>query len=401
MAEKVVAIVVAAGGGTRMGGPAPKQFLALGGRPILSWALAAAQAAACVDAIVVVCPAGWEDHTRRHCLAPFGLDKVRAVVAGGAQRQDSVAAGLEAALGLGAHWLLIHDGARPLARPELFAAVLEGARAHGAAIAGVPVVDTIKRSADGRLVQATEDRRPLWRAQTPQGFRAELLAQALQAARAAGWSFTDEAGLFERLGREVGLIMGRADNIKITTPEDLALARALLGPAAIRVGQGLDYHRLAPGRPLVLGGVRLEHELGLLGHSDADVLTHAVMDGLLAAAGLGDIGRLFPDHDPAFKDADSLALLGRVVALLAEHGWRPAQIAVTLVAQGPKIAPHAPAMAQNLARVAGLSPGQVNVAATTTEAMGAIGRGEGMSALAVVTITPLEGAAEPAPSRRR
>ncbi|MCA1990132.1 MAG: 2-C-methyl-D-erythritol 2,4-cyclodiphosphate synthase [Desulfarculus sp.] len=168
--------------------------------------------------------------------------------------------------------------------------------------------------------------------------------------------------------------------------EDLALAESLLGPRETRSGQGLDVHRLVAGRPLVLGGVKIDFELGLLGHSDADVLTHAVMDALLAAAGLGDIGRHFPDRDPAFKDADSLILLGRVRRMLAQEGWRPVSVSVTLMAQRPKIAHHAPAMAANLARVLGIAPQAVNVAATTSEGLGFTGRGEGMAALALASI---------------
>jgi 2-C-methyl-D-erythritol 2,4-cyclodiphosphate synthase len=186
--------------------------------------------------------------------------------------------------------------------------------------------------------------------------------------------------------------MGSRENLKITTPEDLALAQAILGQGrlATRTGQGVDAHKLVPGRPLILGGVRLEHELGLLGHSDADVLTHAVMDALLSAAGLGDIGRMFPDSDPAFKDADSLGLLELVTQALGGQGWRPAQVTVTLLAQRPKIAPHAPAMAANLARAMGIEAGLVNVAATTSEGLGFAGRGEGMAALATAVIAAID-----------
>ncbi|MCB2227637.1 MAG: 2-C-methyl-D-erythritol 2,4-cyclodiphosphate synthase [Desulfarculaceae bacterium] len=181
--------------------------------------------------------------------------------------------------------------------------------------------------------------------------------------------------------------MGGRDNFKVTTPEDLALARGLLGGGE-RVGQGFDAHRLEPGRRLVLGGVELEHDRGLLGHSDADVLTHAVMDALLAAAGMGDIGQMFPDSDPAFAGADSIALLGAVKERLAGAGWQPAQVSATLLAQAPKIAPHYPAMRARLAEALGLEPGLVNVAASTTEGLGFVGRGEGMAALATARIVP-------------
>jgi 2-C-methyl-D-erythritol 2,4-cyclodiphosphate synthase len=247
----------------------------------------------------------------------------------------------------------------------------------------------VKKAGLAQKVQATLDRGDLWLAQTPQAFDLELLIKAQERAKAQGLVATDEAGLMEAMGHEVRLVNGSRGNIKITTPEDLDLARAMLGGARARSGQGLDVHRLVPGRPLILGGVRLDYELGLLGHSDADVLTHAVMDALLAAAGLGDIGGLFPDSDPAFKNADSLELLGRVRERLAREGWAPAQVSVTLMAQRPKIAPHAPAMRRNLARALGLPEGAVNVAATTSEGLGFAGRGEGMAALALANIESL------------
>ncbi|MCB2192452.1 MAG: 2-C-methyl-D-erythritol 4-phosphate cytidylyltransferase [Deltaproteobacteria bacterium] len=387
MQSKVVAVVPAAGFGTRLGGARPKQFLSLGGRPLLTRTLMALEAAAALSAVVVVCPPGAEDETRESCIAPYGLSKVAAVVPGGAQRQDSVAAGVAAAIELGAGWLVIHDAARPLAPPELFARVLAAAQETGAAIAAAPAADTVKRSDAGGLVAATLERSELWLVQTPQVFERGLLLRALAAAQEEGYYATDEAGLVERVGGKVRLVMGGRDNFKITTPEDLALARGLLGGEA-RVGQGFDAHRLEPGRRLVLAGVELEHEVGLLGHSDADVITHAVMDALLAAAGLGDIGQMFPDSDPAFAGADSIALLRAVVERLAAEGWRPAQVSATLLAQAPKIAPHYPAMRARLAEALGLAPGEVNLAASTTEGLGFVGRQEGMAALATARVAP-------------
>lgn len=386
MAEMVVAVVPAAGVGRRMGGAEPKQFLRLAGLPLLTRTLLALEAAPAIDRVVVVAPPGLEDETRARCIAPFGLAKVARVVAGGAQRQDSVAAGAMAAAELGATWLVVHDAARPLARPEIFAATLAAARECGAAIAALPCVDTVKQADHRGAIATTLDRGRLWLAQTPQVVRLALYTRALVEAQARGLAATDEAGLLEALGHEVRLAPGDRRNLKITTTEDLALAESLLGEKETRSGQGLDVHRLVAGRPLILGGVNIDFELGLLGHSDADVLTHAAMDALLAAAGLGDIGRHFPDRDPAYRDADSLVLLDRVRDLLAREGWRPVSLSVTLMAQRPKIAPHAPAMAANLARVLGLTPRAVNVAATTSEGLGFTGRGEGMAALALASI---------------
>jgi 2-C-methyl-D-erythritol 4-phosphate cytidylyltransferase/2-C-methyl-D-erythritol 2,4-cyclodiphosphate synthase len=386
MQDKVVAVVPAAGSGRRMGSSRAKQFLDLGGMPLLSRTCALLERVDQVDQVVVVAPPGQEAELRGQCLAPYHLPKVALVATGGRERQDSVMAGASAALELGAKWVLVHDAVRPLAEPELFGRVLKVAKECGAAVAAMPCIDTVKQAGPELRVQATLDRSKLWLVQTPQGFNLELLLEAQRRARQQGLLATDEAGLMEAMGQEVRLVMGSRDNIKITTPEDLDLARRLAGQLQTRSGQGLDVHRLVPGRPLILGGVRLEHDLGLLGHSDADVLTHAVMDALLAAAGLGDIGRLFPDSDAAFKDADSLGLLAQVRELLAGQGWRPAQVSVTLMAQRPKIAPHAPTMAGNLARVLGLATSEVNVAATTSEGLGFSGRGEGMAALALATI---------------
>ncbi|MCB2184946.1 MAG: 2-C-methyl-D-erythritol 4-phosphate cytidylyltransferase [Deltaproteobacteria bacterium] len=386
------AVVPAAGRGQRMGAGRPKQFLDLGGVPVLTRTLAALEAVPDLTGVVLVTPPGQEDATLAACVEPFGLAKVQGAVAGGAERQDSVAAGTALVREAGVPYVVVHDGARPLAAPELFTRVLAAARRTGAALAAMPVADTVKQAGPGELVAGTLDRRGLWLAQTPQAFRTEILAAAQARARAAGFLATDEAGLASWAGHPVELVMGSPRNLKLTTPDDLDLARALLppAPAAVpRVGQGFDAHRLAPGRRLVLAGVEIAHARGLLGHSDADVLAHAVMDALLAAAGLGDIGGHFPDSDPQWAGADSLELLTRVVGLLAVEGWRPAQVSVTLMAQRPKVAPHVPAMRANLARALGLAEGQINLAATTTEHLGFVGREEGMAASALAVILPL------------
>ncbi len=391
MQGKVTAVVPAAGSGSRMGGGRAKQFLSLGGMPLLSRTLLALEQAQVVEEVVVAAPPGGEAELGAACIEPYGFRKVAAVVPGGAQRQDSVAAGLAAAAERGAEWVLVHDAARPLVRPDLFSRVLAAARDTGAAVAAVPSFDTVKEADPEGLVRRTLDRGKLWLVQTPQGFRVDLLQEALARAREEGYYATDEAGLMERQGHEVKLVMGARENLKITTPDDLRLARGWLqaGAAPLRVGQGVDVHKLVPGRPLILGGVRIEYELGLAGHSDADVVTHALMDALLAAAGLGDIGGMFPDTDPAYAGADSLALLDQVVARLAREGWRPRQASLTCVAQRPRLAPFAAAMRAKLAARLGLEPGAVNLAATTSEGLGFTGRGEGIAALATAVIAPL------------
>ena len=390
MQGKVMAVVPAAGVGRRMAASQPKQFLALGGMPLLSRALAVLEAVPEVWGVVVAAPAGLERDVYEKCLRPYGISKVKAVVSGGEERQDSVKNALDAALEHGAAWVLVHDAVRPLAGRELFKDVLAAAQKHGAAAAAMPCFDTVKEADPDGLVVSTLDRSRLWLVQTPQGFSASLLNEALARAFAEGYYATDEAALLEWMGKEVRLVKGARENIKITTPADLRLAEGWLGAgnAGLRMGQGMDVHRLVESRPLILGGVNIEFEKGLMGHSDADVLTHAVMDALLAAAGLGDIGRLFPDADPQYKDASSLGLLEKVRERLAKEGWRPHQVSATLIAQRPKMADHTPAMRQNLAHILGLDKSAVNIAATTTEGLGFTGRGEGMAAMATALVSP-------------
>lgn len=389
MGHEVVALVPAAGMGRRMGAKVPKQQLAMGGLPILTRTLLLLEQVAVVDAVVVAAPAGREAQLAANCIEPFGLAKVAKVVTGGDERQDSVWAAAKAAASLGASWVLVHDAVRPLAPPKLFESVLQAARQHGAAVAALAAVDTIKEAGDDRLVVRTLERSRLWQVQTPQGFALGPLLAAMEQARAQGIVATDEAGLMERMGSKVALTPGARQNIKITTPEDLRLAQGWLGaapPVMPRVGQGMDVHALVEGRPLILGGVNIEYERGLLGHSDADVLTHAVMDALLGAAGLGDIGGMFPDTEPAYAGANSLDLLSEVVARLALEELTPAQISATLVAQAPRLAPFIPAMRRNLAQRLHLTPEMVNVAATTTEGLGFTGQGKGICALATAVL---------------
>ncbi len=394
MAEKVTALVPAAGTGVRMGGDEPKQFLRLGGRPLLLRTLAVIERVPRLDEVVVMVPAGREQAVRRLIAEGLRPRRPHRVITGGSTRQQSVARGAEAAERGGASWVLVHDAARPLAPARLFSRVLAAARQGVAAVAAAPCYDTVKESADGELVSATLERGRLWLVQTPQAFRLAELRRVQELAAARGFEATDEAGLMEWRGHPVRLVQAPRHNFKLTTPEDLRLARGWLEQGedrmgGIALGQGMDVHRLVPGRPLVLAGVEIPFELGLEGHSDADVLTHAVMDALLAAAGLGDIGGMFPDSDPAYAGASSLELLDRVLEGLARAGWRPGQVSVTVVAQRPRLAPHMPAMRRKLARRLGLAPERVNLAATTSEGLGFTGRGQGMAATALALLRPL------------
>jgi len=272
--------------------------------------------------------------------------------------------------------------------PALIAAVAEAAAAHGAALAAVPVRDTLKEAARG-LVRRTLDRAGLWQAQTPQGFRREILARALAGGEDGPAEVTDDAALLEPLGLAAALVPGSADNLKITTPEDLVLAEALLAAGPFRIGHGYDFHRLVPGRPLWLGGLEIPFEAGLLGHSDADVLAHALADALLGAAALGDIGGHFPDLDPQWAGLSGARLLAETMAKVRAAGWELVNADLTLIGERPKIAPHRQAMALALARALGVSPGQLNIKATTTEGLEATGQGRALAAWATAGLRPL------------
>jgi 2-C-methyl-D-erythritol 4-phosphate cytidylyltransferase/2-C-methyl-D-erythritol 2,4-cyclodiphosphate synthase len=378
-----LAILVAAGRGERMGAGRPKAYLSLAGQPMLLRAASALQAAPAVDAIVAVVPRE-EIEAARSMLAV--LPKVTSVVAGGASRQDSVREGLkQAPPGFGG-LVLVHDAARPLVDVPLIEAVCAAAREHGAALPAVALVDTVKHVRDG-VVQETLDRAHLCGAQTPQAFRCELLTRAYHEAARAGVVLTDEAMAVERLGEAVHTVPGSLRNRKITDPADLAWAEGVLRPApAARVGSGFDTHRLVAGRPLVLGGVPLEHPRGLEGHSDGDCLVHAVCDALLGAAGAGDLGRYFPSSDARWKDASSLAFLADAARMVGERGFAIANVDATIIAEEPRMAPHTEAMRARLSERLGIASESVSVKAKSADGMGAVGHGEGIAALATVLL---------------
>ena len=377
--ERLAAVVAAGGSGLRAG--LAKQWLVLAGETVLRRSARALAACPLVDELVVVVPPGEE---ARGLAEVSGLGRPARAVAGGAARADSVRNGLAAAEA--AAVVLVHDAARPFASAALAARVAEAAARDGAALAALRVTDTVKRSAgeDHPRVAETLDRRELWLAQTPQGFRRELLLRAYAASGAAASGATDECALVERIGAPVTLVPGEPGNFKITGPEDVERARAAI-EAPVAMGVGYDTHRFSPGRRLVLGGVEFEGD-GLLGHSDADVCAHAIGDAVLGAAGLGDLGRHFPDTDPRWMGVSSLVLLREIARLAGECGWRVGNCDVTLAARRPRIAPRAEEMRARLAEALGVSPGQVNVKATTGEGMGFVGREEGIAAHAVALL---------------
>lgn len=384
------AIVVAAGRGARMGASVAKAFLPLAGRPMLAHAVEAVERAQSVaEVVVVVAPADVE--ATQALLARRGPGKVAAVVAGGAQRQDSVFAGLQRTGDAGV--VVVHDGARPLVDPTVIDAVAAAAARTGAASAGLPMRETVK-DVDAGFVTTTLDRSRLWIAHTPQAFRAELLREAHRRAREHGTQASDDAALVESLGHRVQMVVDSPSNLKITVPDDLEMAEALLARrsgSGVRTGVGVDAHRLVMDRPLILGGVAIPSPRGLAGHSDADVLAHAITDAVLGAAGLGDIGTHFPPDDPAYKDADSLDLLARAVEMVRSAGGRVVHVDATVLAEAPRLGPYVAEMRVRLAGVLAVDPSAVNVKATTMEGMGAVGRGEGIVAHAVATISGIRG----------
>ena len=380
---QAAAVIVAAGRGERLGATIPKAFVAVAGVPMLLHAARRVALSPEVGRIVVVVGASDVDRARM-LLMQHGVRNVTAVVPGGAHRQDSVFAGLSH---LGeAPVAVVHDGARPLVPPDVVTAVIQAAAEAGAASAGLPVRETVKL-VDGADARQTLDRDRLWVAHTPQAFRTALLREAHHRAKAEGFYGTDDAVLVERLGYAVRMVEDSPRNLKVTVPADLDLAEAYAGQRQmVRTGIGYDAHRLALGRLLRVGGVEIPWPRGLAGHSDADVLAHAIMDALLGAAGLGDLGRHFPPGDPAFRGADSIELLRRVTAMAAGAGWRVVHVDSTVLAEAPRLAPYIPQMQERLAAALGVDCSAVNIKATTTEGMGAIGRGEGIAAHAVATL---------------
>jgi 2-C-methyl-D-erythritol 4-phosphate cytidylyltransferase/2-C-methyl-D-erythritol 2,4-cyclodiphosphate synthase len=383
----VSALIAAGGQGARFGADRPKQLLMLAGQAILQRSVETFLQSPIIDEVIVAVPPD---------LAAAPPDYLRVagkplrVVAGGARRRDSVACAFEHASPR-ADVIVIHDAARPLVSDAVIRRTVEGALNAGAAIAAVRAHDTVKRAGADRVIRDTIPREEIFLAQTPQAFRPAVLRDAL----ALEGEATDEAALAERAGHRVSIVDGDATNLKITTPEDLAMAERLLGRGvmmpALRIGSGYDLHRLVAGRSLVLGGVTIPYEKGLAGHSDADAVCHAVTDAILGAIGAGDIGRHFPDTSAAWKDANSVDLLRRAAAIVRERGFAVVNVDATVVAERPKIAPHAEAMAANVAAALGVDAGQVSVKGKTNEGVDATGAGEAIAVHAVALVIGVGG----------
>ena len=367
----VTAIIAAAGASRRMGAGIPKQYRILNGMPVLIKTCKAFSDSDEVAHIIVAVPQGDEAYVLE-LIERYAVKKVMYIVSGGAERRDTVASAL-AMLPPDTTHVLVQDGARAFVTRNLIKRVVSALSENDAVIPGVTPKSTI-RTADETL-----DRSKLFEVQTPQGFEAKLLSRAYEYAYQTDFVGTDDAGIVEHYGNaKITIVEGEYSNIKITTPEDL--------PVNIRTGMGYDVHKLVSGRKLMLGCTYIPYELGLLGHSDADVLAHAIADALLGAAALGDIGRHFPDNDPDCEGMSGEEILSRTADMIRKAGYEIVNIDATLVAQKPKIAPFAEQMVTNTAKALKIDKTGCSIKATTEEGLGITGSGEAMSAYAVATI---------------
>lgn len=395
----VTAIFPAAGASRRMGGDVNKIFLELGGEPILIRTLKTFSQSPRINFFIVVVSENEVDAVEKLLDSAENLKPYKIVV-GGSERQYSIANGLKF-LPDDAEIVLVHDAARPLVSLDVIENVIDAAKKFGGAIAAVPEKNTIKFIDNENFVTYTPPRSKLVEVQTPQGFQRELLIKAYEQAAQDKFLGTDDSSLVERIGDKIKIVTSDYRNIKITTPEDLKIAESLIGvvqyptaqnliptPSFIlpKIGMGYDVHRLVPNRKLILGNIEIPYSLGLDGHSDADVLIHAIIDALLGAAALGDIGQHFPDKDAKYKNADSGELLKKVHEMIKLYGYTIGNIDATIVAQKPKLAPYILKIRARLAEILQIDSNSISVKATTTEGLGFTGEGLGISAYATVLI---------------
>jgi len=388
-----VALVLAGGRGTRAGDGIPKQYRPIAGVPMMRLTLQAFASHPSVDVVrAVIHPDDREDY----CKIADGLDLAEPAFGGGTRAESSLN-GLKSIAHYAPDKVLIQDAARPFTDPGTIDRVIGALSDSPAAVAAVPVIDTIKRADAQDRVAGTVDRDGLWRAQTPQGFRYDTIVEAYRGADGgSGSRFTDDASVAEHAGLAVALVMGHEDNIKVTTEQDFARAEQIVRQRTggsgesragdIRVGTGFDVHRFEPGDFVTICGIRVPHSEALKGHSDADVGLHAITDALFGAVGGGDIGDHFPPTDPQWRSADSAIFLAAAVEDIRKQGGDICNIDVTIICERPKIGPHRGVMRERIAAICGIDPARVNVKATTTEQLGFTGRREGIAAQAVATV---------------
>lgn len=386
MAIRVAAVIVAGGRGYRAGGNVPKQYREIAGEPIIRPALAAFVRHPQIDAVQPVIHPDDADAFR---TAAAGLDELLPPVAGGATRQASVRAGLEALRAAAPDLVLIHDAARPFLSGELITRAIAAAKQHGAAVPAVAITDTIKKVDAQDMVSETLDRARLRTVQTPQAFVYDLIVAFHDRAAAAGRDdFTDDAALAEWAGHRVNVFAGEATNVKLTTNDDFERAEVLRMAALgdVRTGNGFDVHAFCAGDHVMLGGVRIPHARGVTGHSDADVALHALVDAILGALADGDIGVHFPPSDPQWRGASSDRFLAFACERVHARGGLIGNLDVTIVCEAPRVSPHRDAMRARIAEIAGIPAARVAVKATTSEKLGFTGRGEGIVAMATATV---------------
>lgn len=390
---KIAALIVAAGRGARASGsaPVPKQYAVIGGAPVITYAVDTFAALKSISAVQIITHP--DDDKLFSDSAVMTSTKISPPVHGGATRQASVLAGLEAVAALSPDLVLIHDAARPFVSSQTIENVIAALAWAPGAIAAVPLADTLKRAHPDGTIASTIDRAGLWRAQTPQGFHYSAILQGHRAATAAGrQDFTDDAALAEWAGIKVALVEDSADNVKITTAADILAADRRLatdmttGTMETRTGSGFDVHRFTDGDHVWLGGIKIPHSHKLDGHSDADVVLHALTDALLGVIGDGDIGQHFPPSDPQWKGAASMLFLADAARRVGARGGRIINVDVTVLAEAPRIGPHRPQMQDAIAQALGLTVDRVGIKATTTEGMGFTGRREGIAAMATATV---------------
>lgn len=379
--SECIALIVAAGRGTRLGGERPKQYRTLGGQALLRHSVERLVAHPRIDRVRVVFH---PDDRDLYDAATGGIDLLPPVP-GGAARQDSARLGLESLADLAPSHVLIHDAARPFVDRAVIDRVLDALDQAPGAIPALPVADTVKRGENG-FVTGTLDRTGLWRVQTPQGFDYRAILAAHRAV--AGQELTDDAAVAEHAGLAVRLVEGAEANFKVTSAEDFARAEKLATGSSgdYRTGQGFDVHAFGPGDHVWLCGLKVPYSHGLVGHSDADVGLHALTDAILGALGAGDIGMHFPPGDPKWRNAPSHLFLRHAADLVAKEHGRIVHVDVTLICEAPRVGPHRAAMVTKIAEILGLAPNRVSVKATTTEQLGFLGRGEGMAAQAIATL---------------
>jgi 2-C-methyl-D-erythritol 4-phosphate cytidylyltransferase / 2-C-methyl-D-erythritol 2,4-cyclodiphosphate synthase len=386
MTDRVAAVVVAAGRGLRAGGDVPKQYRELAGEPVIRPALIAFLSH---PRIAAVQPVIHPDDQGMFAAATTGLANLLPPVWGGATRQASVCAGLEAVGAKSPDVVLIHDAARPFVSDALIDRAIDAGKTRGAAVPAIAIADTVKKIDDEAVVTATLDRNFLRMVQTPQAFGFALIMAAHRRAAASGRDdFTDDAALAEWAGHRVSVFEGEACNVKLTTNDDFARAEILRHAALadVRTGNGFDVHAFADGDHVMLGGVRIPHSCGVTGHSDADVALHALVDAILGALADGDIGAHFPPSDPQWKGASSDRFLAFAAERVRARGGVIAHLDVTVVCEAPRVSPHRDAMRARIAAIAGIAEDRVAVKATTSEKLGFTGRGEGIFALATATV---------------